>query len=416
MTYDFDLIVVGGGLAGLAAGATARRAGASAVVLEAHSPGGRARTATRDGFVFNHGAHALYVGGPGMGVLRDLGVEPVGVRPPLEDYKLLLNGRLHQLPASPSTLLRTTALGTRSKAQLGKLLALLPRFDARSFAGISASEWFADKDLRPDAEAVMRALARISTYCDDFDDIGADAVISQLQFAAKAGVLYLDRGWDQLVDGLAAQVEVRSHTTVTTLDAGAGGVRVETSAGSLTARSVVVALATPDAARALLPGDPGWRDLGEPVTVACLDVAAARVPQPGYVLSADQPLYGTMQGPPARQAPEGKAVVAVVRYGARSAAEDRADLEAHLAVTGVGPEDVVHQRFLARMVVTGAQARAMNGGLAGRPAVDATGVPGVYLAGDWVGSDGMLADTSLASGAAAARAALRALDRAPSAA
>jgi hypothetical protein len=37
-------------------------------------------------------------------------------------------------------------------------------------------------------------------------------------------------------------------------------------------------------------------------------------------------------------------------------------------------------------------------GLAGRPAVDGTGVAGLLLAGDWVGGEGMLADASLASG------------------
>ena len=43
---------------------------------------------------------------------------------------------------------------------------------------------------------------------------------------------------------------------------------------------------------------------------------------------------------------------------------------------------------------------------AGRPVTD-TGTPGIHLAGDWVGPDGLLADASLASGHAAG---LRALD------
>jgi pyruvate/2-oxoglutarate dehydrogenase complex dihydrolipoamide dehydrogenase (E3) component len=51
---------------------------------------------------------------------------------------------------------------------------------------------------------------------------------------------------------------------------------------------------------------------------------------------------------------------------------------------------------------------ASTGGLAGRPSITATGVPRVFLAGDWVGPEGLLADAALASGHAAARAALRA--------
>jgi pyruvate/2-oxoglutarate dehydrogenase complex dihydrolipoamide dehydrogenase (E3) component len=41
--------------------------------------------------------------------------------------------------------------------------------------------------------------------------------------------------------------------------------------------------------------------------------------------------------------------------------------------------------------------------------VDATGLPGVYLAGDWVGPAGLLADAALASGHDAARRAVQAL-------
>ena len=70
---------------------------------------------------------------------------------------------------------------------------------------------------------------------------------------------------------------------------------------------------------------------------------------------------------------------------------------------------MVTSRFLARMVVAGAAPVAARGGLGGRPEADATGLPGVYLAGDWVGPAGLLADAALASGHAAALRAVRAL-------
>jgi hypothetical protein len=38
----------------------------------------------------------------------------------------------------------------------------------------------------------------------------------------------------------------------------------------------------------------------------------------------------------------------------------------------------------------------------GRPAVDELGIPGVALAGDWVGPEGMLADAAVASALRAA--------------
>ena len=58
------------------------------------------------------------------------------------------------------------------------------------------------------------------------------------------------------------------------------------------------------------------------------------------------------------------------------------------------------------MVAVSAIATAASGGLSGRPGIDRG--DGLYLAGDWVGEEGWLVDAALASGAAAAAAALSA--------
>ena len=75
--------VIGGGLAGLTAAATAARAGAAVTVHEARDTiGGRARTREDSGFLLNEGAHALYANGAGAYVLRNLGIQPRGGTPP----------------------------------------------------------------------------------------------------------------------------------------------------------------------------------------------------------------------------------------------------------------------------------------------------------------------------------------------
>ena len=402
-TTTKDVLVIGGGLAGLTAAATASAAGASVLVLEARRPGGRARTTERDGFTFNHGGHALYVGGEGFGILRRLGVQPQGAPPPLDAYQVRIDGALHRMPVGPGSLLRTTALGVRSKTTLAKLLGRLPKLVPADHAGISVEDWSADQDLRDDAVKVLRALVRIGTYSDTLGDLSAGAAIQQLQRSVAKGVLYLDGGWAQLTDGLRRQVELRTGAQVEGIaDASTGGVEVRLAGGeTIAARRVVLAAGTPAACASLLPTTPDWGDLGEPVTASCLDLGVRGVPSPGYVLGVDDPVYGTVQSPPAKQAPEGDSVVAVIRYGARSAEEDRPQLEGWLPHLGVRPEDVAVSRFLARMTVVGAAPRAVNGGLAGRPPVTATGVRGVLLAGDWVGPDGMLVDASFASGHAA---------------
>jgi len=74
-----DLVVIGGGLAGLAAAALAARQGRRVRLFEkAGELGGRASTQLKEGFAFNVGPHALYRGGAAMRVLAQLGVTPQG--------------------------------------------------------------------------------------------------------------------------------------------------------------------------------------------------------------------------------------------------------------------------------------------------------------------------------------------------
>jgi phytoene dehydrogenase-like protein len=409
MDIHTDIAVIGGGLAGLTAAATASRGGATTLVLEAHRPGGRARTTERDGFLWNLGGHALYLGGPGRAALGSVGVTPSGAAPPLDRYLGARHSELHRLPTGPGSLLRTSLLGARSKARLAGVLARLPRMAPATLEGTSTRDWLAGFDLRPDADAVVQALLRLGTYCADVDELGADAALAQLQLAASGGVLYLDGGWAQLTAALSDGIEVRASAPARTLTPAAGRLEIAVGDARVVARQVVVAVGLPAAARALLPDPPDWGDLGAPVTAACLDLGVRRPPRPGYVLGIDEPLYATTQGPPARQAPAGRAVVAVLRYGARSAAEDRPALDAHRRLAGVTDDDVLAERFLASMTVAGAVPRAVRGGLPGRPGTGATGTPGVHLAGDWVGPEGLLADAALASGAAAGRRALAGL-------
>ncbi|MEO8036771.1 MAG: amine oxidase, partial [Acidobacteriota bacterium] len=62
---------------------------------------------------------------------------------------------------------------------------------------------------------------------------------------------------------------------------------------------------------------------------------------------------------------------------------------------------IVHRRFLPSMTVSNALVRP---GVS-RPPVT-TSVKGLYLAGDWVGDEGLLSDAALSSARAAARAIL----------
>jgi hypothetical protein len=83
--------------------------------------------------------------------------------------------------------------------------------------------------------------------------------------------------------------------------------------------------------------------------------------------------------------------------------DHRAGLEAVLDAHQPDWRDhVVDARYVPRSLVSGDHVRVATRGTAGRATVDAAGVRGLAVAGDWIGPDGMLADASILSGAAAA--------------
>jgi phytoene dehydrogenase-like protein len=70
-----DVVVIGGGMAGLSAACYLARAGVAVTLFEkASSLGGRAATQNYDGYLFNRGIHAIYTGGATSEVLQDLGI------------------------------------------------------------------------------------------------------------------------------------------------------------------------------------------------------------------------------------------------------------------------------------------------------------------------------------------------------
>lgn len=409
---EVDVAVVGGGLGGLTAAVHAARAGASVTLFESGRLGGRARTTTVDpGVVLNAGPRALYAGGAAARELAALGVTWSGGVPPTTGARATRGGSVHVLPGTPAQLLRTGLLGTRSKLQVGRLLASLPRRDPASVVGRSVSQWLDGLGLAADASDLLRAVLRLATYVDDPEHLDAGAALAQLQLALGDGVRYLDGGFQRLVDELAqvaatAGVEVHDHAQVGPVRPAARGHGWELSsgAGTTVAAAVVLAVGTPAAAGRLAPVPFDTSGVGPPVTAACLELAVRGTPHVPFLLGIDRPLYLSQHAPAARLAPEGLSVVHVARYGATDDADaDEAELWAHASAAGIRRADVVVERFLRRMVVTGGAPSAVGGGLRGRPTVDVPAADGLFLAGDWVGDEGLLADAAVASGAVAGR-------------
>ncbi|WP_432070041.1 NAD(P)/FAD-dependent oxidoreductase [Streptomyces sp. AA1529] len=267
-----DVVVVGAGLAGLAAARRLREAGVEAVVLEAaDGVGGRIRTDAVDGFLLDRGFQLLNTGYPQLARQVDL-----------VDLERL---RLHALPRALR--IRTGGHWTRlsdprrrMSAVPGLLRAPIGPFSAKAAlaahaaaaAYLPARVLLRRADLPSAAAWQRRGLGGAATErvlgpffegvtCDPeqetssrFTDLMLRMFVRGRAAVPRAGMQALPR---QLADGLDDGA-LHLHTPVREVHAD----RVVTEHGTLTARAVVLATDA-DAAHALLPdlAPVRWRGL-----------------------------------------------------------------------------------------------------------------------------------------------------------
>jgi glycine/D-amino acid oxidase-like deaminating enzyme len=384
-------VVIGGGLAGLTAANALADEGHQVTLLEqSEHLGGRARTQVKDGYAVNLGAHALYRGGRAARTFREWGVPFSGGTPATSRAYFVREGRLYPIVANLGRLATTRMFNVREKVEVAKLLHLFTT--ARAEPLETMATWVDRHVASPRVRQFAAAIVRVSTYAGDLTQLSAQAALQQVASALKENVLYLDGGWQTLVDGLEQRARSRG------VDIRCG--EVVRDVESIDATGIILAVG-PGAVEKLT----GIRlPAGVALEIASLDLGLDGMPDEGanVALAVDQPLYLSVHSASARLAPAGGRMVHVGKYLEGSQQDPdtvRKELEDYATLAIPRWKNYAgFVRFLPKLTVT-----PMMPGPQGRPAVDCLKMERVTIAGDWVGAEGMLADAAVASGLKAAR-------------
>jgi len=376
-----QITVVGGGIAGLVAAIACAEEGAKVRLVEAHERlGGRARS-TDGPYKANLGPHAMYNDGAFWRWMRERDILPAYRKARLSGVRLRLGGTLRRTPP------------------LGTLPAIL-RLRGREAPVATDFRTWAASHTDEDTAALAASAAGVFTFHHDPGELSAAFVwprMVRLLLTVPSIVTYPVAGWTTLV----AALEKRVHELGVIVDT---GTRID----ELPATPTILATEL-EQARELLGDDSlRWRS-GRTV---CLDVGVRyRRGDPTIVSDLDESGWiGRYSGANPTIAPEGEELIQAqmpIRPG-ESADMAAMRLERFLDVS---IEDWRERETWRRRQVMDGRSGALDmpgSSWRERPAVDRG--DGVFLAGDMVAAEGMLAEVSWASAVEAARLALKALD------
>jgi phytoene dehydrogenase-like protein len=207
----------------------------------------------------NLGPHALYRSGRGIQILQELDVPIHGGRPKEAGGFAIRDGKAFTLPAGLRSLLATSLFGLSDKLEAARMLSALPKVDWTAIEDESLEDWM-DRNIRHSrVKELLSAVFRVSTYVNAPRRISAGVAINQLQKALNHGVLYLDEGWQSLVDGLrrtaeAAGANIISGEKVASIEVGSAGqvTGVRFTEGRAISSDTVIAAISPRGVASLL--------------------------------------------------------------------------------------------------------------------------------------------------------------------
>ncbi|WP_020674222.1 FAD-dependent oxidoreductase [Amycolatopsis nigrescens] len=260
MGHDLDVAVVGAGIGGLAAATELRRAGLSVRVYEStHRVGGRMASFRHQGYTVDEGAEQLSAKGyrATWELLRRLDFPLSDVPKIGKAIAVWRNDRAQPGVSDPGGLLTGAGLSVRARLDLARFLVWTGRrhreFDADRPEHTPLGERTVAEYLRsrhPDLhDYLFQPVAGGFFGWDTARSAAAPFACLMREVGNASGWLTYADGMDTLARRLAERLDVRTGSEVHQVVAGPDSARLVLDEGTVTARSVLLCVPAPVAAR-----------------------------------------------------------------------------------------------------------------------------------------------------------------------
>ncbi|WP_047150484.1 phytoene desaturase family protein [Aneurinibacillus tyrosinisolvens] len=215
----YDVVIVGGGLAGLSAAAYLSEKGKKVALLERGNLGGRAVTLKIKNFAFNFGAHAIY--GRDSSKLRKFEKE-LGIHIDWQDFqpnkaKYDIGDRLTDMPANIQGLFNTSVIKGLGKIKFTFEIFKTMLHVEHGHPHLSIEKWMEEKNVSEDVQEMMLTLASSNFFTREPERIPSDVFFNYYQrlFRTNKPVAYIGGGWQALINEFVRIIEKNNGAIIT---------------------------------------------------------------------------------------------------------------------------------------------------------------------------------------------------------
>jgi len=254
------VVVVGAGMAGLAAAYRLRKAGVDVTVLESSGHvGGRVGTESRDGYMIERGAQLITsTYRNALGLVKELGLE-AELKPTSPWMAIVKDGRPRRMPSGAMFPIYALTSGLVSLPDWHTTKLKWPPVDNYAawaeYDDEDTARWCAPRMGRA-TEYLVEPLVAGGLLCV-MEETSRAATLATLALTdnGRGREMSLSRGLGSFPEALASKIDVKLESPVQSIEVRDGGVSVQLSGEQMRADHVVLAATAPVASRLYRSGD-----------------------------------------------------------------------------------------------------------------------------------------------------------------